>query len=154
MDKMKQNTKTLSITRQHLEDLIEIENKIPKHWYKLKYAVGYMHATYRLLHSVLSIYAPECNTRNQYHYLIFGPRRIGLNHRILRVLLRSVLHKLRHLGEKIHETLRVKFQDIMTRILTRINRAIRTFWDIYWNASDIYDSKLTPYSMAYIYLKK
>lgn len=145
-DKCKLNTHHINTVKEYAEEFMEITEKLRNNWYKLKYAVQYFHATYKLLYSVLDIYCGERNTKIFYHNLVMGPRKISENCEILKILCPFIIGQCEQIAVLLKNTMRVKFQDLMTKLFSRINRAMERLSMICLYASDHYDTKMVPYS--------
>ena len=64
---------------------------LDKYWYILKLFTHGMHAIYRLFHKFLCMYGNKgMLDRNEYHYLVYGPRSVTKNCHILREMFKVV----------------------------------------------------------------
>lgn len=62
----------------------------------------------------------------------------------MKCILRNLSKKCGIMDRKIGETMRVKFQDLMTKILTRITKSLSNLQNICWYASNYYTVDFKP----------
>lgn len=150
MDKIKTNLRLIGISMENLEEFWEIADVLGNHWYKLKSAVGTFHAVYKLLFAYMNIYDKEHNKRSEFHHLIHGPRHVVQNTAILIELLPILWYQMQHMEAKIKTTYRAKYQDLNTKLLVRINKAVDSVRVLCWNASDCFNSDGIPIAYDFI----
>ena len=97
---------------------IEIWKKyMHKHWYTLKYFVQCLHAVYRLLYKILSVYGSTgmCS-KLKCHNLQEGPRPVAQNLDLFHELVRFMQIQTQIIGSIIWTKLSPGFQDTISRL--------------------------------------
>ena len=103
-----------------LTDILERKSYLEKFWYSLKYIVHCMHALYKLFYKILQVYGiPGMASRCKYHHLVHGPRKIRDNMEILKNIIAFIDIQLGMIYSLLKFSLKVKFQDQVSRLLCR-----------------------------------
>ena len=116
-DKRKVNLRMECTILEMLKD-IEIHKKyLHNHWYILKYFVWCLHAVYRLLYKILSIYgSPGVYSKLKCHNLQAGPRPVVQNLFLFEELVVFTQIQTQIIGSIIQTKLSPAFQDTISRL--------------------------------------
>ena len=103
-----------------LTDILERKSYLEKFWYSLKYIVHCIHALYKLFYKILQVYGiPGMASGCKYHHLVHGPRKIRDNMEILNNIIAFIDIQLGMIYSLLKFSLKVKFQDQVSRLLCR-----------------------------------
>ena len=107
-----------------LEKLKEIEIwkiYLDKHWYTLKYLVKCLHAVYRLLYKILSVFgSPGMCSKLNCHNLIDGLRPISQNMNLFNQLVVFTQIQMHIIGSTVETKLCPCFQDTLSKLFYQL----------------------------------
>ena len=116
-DKKKVNLRMEAKTLELLTDIQNRRTYLEKYWYNLKYYVHSLHAIYKLLYKMLTVYGnSSMKTRLKCHNLVDGPRTIKQNALLFQELIHFTQNQTQLLGAQICFDFSPKFQDTISRI--------------------------------------
>ena len=129
-DKKKTNRR-LCIGVVHLiRDIKKLEGELCMNWFKLKWCVHLLHATYRALWKITEVYS-SClqneKCKSEFHNLVHGPRHISRNKEVLQSLFSTLDIKLDEVTMIYTYWNNDRLQDNITKVLCRVRRALELF---------------------------
>ena len=103
-----------------LDDMREKKKYVQMYWYSLKYFVHSTHSIYKLFYKIIKVYGTkEMASKCTYHNLIYGPRPIETNRKILNALLEVVDIQLCLIYSMWKFSLNIKMHDQLSTLLSR-----------------------------------
>ena len=149
-DKQLLNVRLVEELDQTLTDIAKRKNYLHEYWYNLKYYVKLLHAAYRLLHKILTIYGnASMATKLNCHHLVYGLIPIQENLKLFTKLVNFVSIQLAYIKFMVKFSLDVPVQDKMIFLLYSL---VKFFDHVIWlnDVTGKYKMNGLPIKMEFI----